>query len=166
MKIFITGEPGVGKTTLLKNISLFLKEKEIPFSGFITEEIRREGKRIGFKIVDLETHKEEIFADISKKTPIKFGKYFLDIKNFESIALKVFSQRNIILIDEIGKMEFFSKNFRELLFKNIEENINLIATLHRDFVKDFKKYGEIFNLSYENRRELKDKIINILLTLV
>jgi len=48
--IFITGLPGCGKTSLLKEI---LEELKIPARGFFTQEIRKGGERIGFEIITL-----------------------------------------------------------------------------------------------------------------
>jgi len=48
--LLITGMPGCGKTSLIKEI---LREFSIPAYGFFTEEIREGEKRVGFKIVTL-----------------------------------------------------------------------------------------------------------------
>ena len=45
MKLLVTGLPGTGKTTLLKEI--LTEAKGLSFSGFYTEEVREKGKRIG-----------------------------------------------------------------------------------------------------------------------
>ena len=49
---FITGYPGSGKTTIFNNIVTYLKENipDLHLYGFITREIREEGRRIGFSI--------------------------------------------------------------------------------------------------------------------
>jgi len=158
VKIFVTGLPGCGKTTLTKDIAKLLKDSGINTSGFITEEVRTKGFRQGFTIEDLRTGEKLIFASVEQISNIKFGKYFLNIQNFEKIALKAFENTQIVLIDEIGKMEFYSRSFKYYLFKNLGKDINLIATLHRDFVKDFSHY-EILTLTRENYNPIKEKIL-------
>jgi len=116
--------------------------------------VREKGFRQGFTIEDLRTGEKLIFASVEQISKIKFGKYFLNIKNFEKIALIAFENAQIVLIDEIGKMEFYSRSFKYYLFKNLEKDINLIATLHRDFVKDFSRY-EILALTRENYSDIK-----------
>jgi len=69
MKIFITGNPSCGKTTLLKEISQILKEWGIVFTGFITDEVRKGNTRTGFTIQDLATSEKLIFASTDTVTP-------------------------------------------------------------------------------------------------
>jgi nucleoside-triphosphatase len=158
VKIFVTGLPGCGKTTLMKDIANLLKDSGVDISGFITEEVREKGFRQGFTIEDLRTGEKLIFASVEQISNIKFGKYFLNIKNFEKIALNAFENAQIVIIDEIGKMEFYSRSFKYYLFKSLEKDINLIATLHRDLVKDFSRY-EILALTRENYSDIKNHII-------
>jgi nucleoside-triphosphatase len=49
--ILITGQPGVGKTALIKR--LFLIFKEFNPAGFFTSEIMENGERAGFMIENL-----------------------------------------------------------------------------------------------------------------
>ncbi|KAF6274702.1 nucleoside-triphosphatase, cancer-related [Rhinolophus ferrumequinum] len=51
--VFLTGSPGVGKTTLIQKASEVLKSSGMPVDGFYTEEVRQGGRRIGFDVVTL-----------------------------------------------------------------------------------------------------------------
>ncbi|MDI6860419.1 MAG: NTPase [Caldisericia bacterium] len=163
MKIFITGESGVGKTTLIEEIGEILKSKGIKISGFITKEERKDGKRIGFKIVDLVSKKEYLFASKLISSEIKFGNYFLHIENLEKVlneSLKI--PFKYLIIDEIGKMEFYSNFFKEKVFNLMKSEKNIISVLHRDFVDIFKNYGKIFILTRENRDSIKKEILKLI----
>ena len=46
--LLLTGIPGVGKTTVLRKVAERLSGVEL--GGFLTDEIRVEGKRVGFAI--------------------------------------------------------------------------------------------------------------------
>lgn len=162
MKIFITGEVKVGKTTLIKEISEILIKSGYKISGFITTDVVKEGKRIGFNIIDIVTKEERIFASKLIKTEHKFGSYYLNIKNLDKIlenALK--REYDFLVIDEIGKMEFYSKNFIESINNIIKKDINLLATLNRDFVINYQNYGIIYVLTFNNREKIKNEILKI-----
>ena len=47
--LFVTGRPGVGKTTLIRNV---LDRLCVDAGGFYTHEIRESGRRVGFAITD------------------------------------------------------------------------------------------------------------------
>jgi nucleoside-triphosphatase len=44
---------GVGKTTLIQKAIEVLQSSGLPVDGFYTQEVRQEGKRIGFDVVTL-----------------------------------------------------------------------------------------------------------------
>ncbi|MGB9857923.1 MAG: NTPase [Dictyoglomaceae bacterium] len=164
MRIFITGNPGVGKTTLLKKINEFCRGKGISTSGFITEEVREGKYRVGFELLSLKTYEKFNFASIYKVTPYKFGKYYLDIEKFDKVLEDIFCiDAEIYILDEIGKMEFFSNKFKNKIYNFLDSKKNIIASLHRDFVSEFKNYGRIYQLTYENREiilnEIKEEIL-------
>lgn len=119
--------------------------------------------RTGFTIQDLQSSDKKIFASIEFETSLRFSKYYLNLANFESIALNCFEGSNIILIDEIGKMEFQSDRFKKLIFENVSKNITIIAALHRDYVELFKPYGKIYYLFREKYEDIKEEILNNLL---
>jgi nucleoside-triphosphatase len=82
--VLITGLPRSGKTTILEEVIAEYKDRV----GFITKEVRKDGKRTGFEI---ETHvgKKIMLADVNFKTGYKVSKYFIDIKNLESIIPEI-----------------------------------------------------------------------------
>jgi len=163
MKIFITGESGVGKTTLIKEVSDILIKREFKISGFITTDLTSEGKRIGFNIIDINTKEERIFASKNIKTDFKFGSYYLNIKNLDEILNKVLKRNyDILIIDEIGKMEFYSDNFKEKIDNLIKSETKILATLHRDFVEKYKRYGNIFLLTKGNSEKIKNEILKLI----
>ena len=80
MRIFITGMPGVGKTTLALKIAEGLKDLGYKVGGFITKEIRKNGRRVGFKIITLDTN-----DSVSSPSPPKRLDCILEILNFSKI---------------------------------------------------------------------------------
>jgi nucleoside-triphosphatase len=128
-RILITGMPGSGKTTLIKKVAA---ELTIPFNGFFTSEIRVRGNRQGFGIESF-SGERAVMAHIDIASPYKVSKYGVDVAAFEKIALaeveSAIENKRLLIIDEIGKMELFSENFRRLLSEAFNSDIKLIATI-------------------------------------
>jgi len=166
MKIFLTGKAGSGKSTvLLKTIEL-LKRKGLKVGGIVTPEIREEGKRVGFYVKDVFSQAMEVFASVDFKIEPKLGKYGIDVSAFEKVALPAidFAIENcdVVVVDEIGKMEFLSESFRKKIFNLVLLDKPLIAVLHRNFVKQFKQFGEVIEVNQENREKLPERLSRII----
>ncbi len=121
MHLLIQGSPGVGKTTLIKE----LLKKNPHLRGFYTEEIREKSKRLGFKVRTL-LGEEAIFAHINFSTPFKVSQYKVDIDTFNRIAVKELNEClsqncEYLVIDEIGKMELFSEKFKQILWQILQK---------------------------------------------
>jgi nucleoside-triphosphatase len=162
MKIFLTGLPGSGKSTVLMKVIKLLSERKLKVGGVITPEIRSKGERIGFAVKDVYSGKEGMLASIKQKVGPRLGKYRVNLENFEEVALPAldFAIKNcdLIAIDEIGKLEFFSKNFHQKVYEIVNSNKPLIAVIHRNYIKEFEIFGELIVATKENR----DKLPNII----
>jgi len=62
--ILLTGPPGVGKTTILEEIKNRIKEKEYSIGGIYCPEIRENGRRTGFNIIDISSGRKGILASV------------------------------------------------------------------------------------------------------
>jgi nucleoside-triphosphatase len=78
--ILITGQPGIGKTTLIKKLATELAD--LRPVGFYTEEIRENGVRRGFELESL-SGQRGLLSHIDIKSPYRVSKYGVDIKCFE-----------------------------------------------------------------------------------
>src|SRR5690348_14999505 len=112
MRIFLTGNPGVGKTTVIRQIIKRLGG--IKAAGFYTREKRQGGQRIGFEVVTLDG-KRATLASLGGTGP-RVGKYSVHVEEFETVALPYIdaesSAADLYVIDEIGKMELLSGQFK------------------------------------------------------
>ena len=165
-RIFLTGEPGCGKSTVLMKVVDILKRRGLKVGGFVTPNIRKNGKRIGFKVVDIDSNEEGILASINQKTGPSVGKYRVNLEYFERVALKALDfavkECDIITIDEIGKMELFSEKFREKLKEVLSTDKPLVCVLHRNLINQYEKYGKVLYVTHDNRETLQEDVINLL----
>ena len=165
--ILITGLPGIGKTTLVKQLWYRL-ERYRP-EGFYTEEIRHEGERKGFQLLSLNGRKS-ILAHVLIDSPYRVGKYKVDINGFDSFLdlLNLSESKGmLVIIDEIGKMECLSNKFVKTVSEILDSNKVVIATIaHTDGgIKGRIKTREdvkLFKMNLENRNTLEEEILGFL----
>jgi nucleoside-triphosphatase len=162
--ILITGLPGVGKTTLIKNIVEALKD--LRPVGFYTAEMREGGRRTGFELISLDGRKG-LLSHTDIQSPHCVGKYKVDVKGFEaflgSIPFHNPSTR-LIVIDEIGKMECFSEQFKNLLKEILDSEKWVIATIalkRSGMIEGIKKRKDVklFEITQRNRDSLLSDIL-------
>jgi len=154
--ILITGMPRSGKSTLLKKVIKQFDHKV----GFVTNEVRKDGERIGFEI-ETNTGEKSMLANVNFKTNFKVSRYFVNIENLELMIPRVedFKKDDLLFLDEIGQMELFSEKFKMLVKKYLDSQNNCIATLSKvysdSFIEDIKKRSDIFliEINEENRNE-------------
>ena len=165
-KIFLTGEPGYGKSTVLMKVIDILKSKGLKVGGFMTPDIRERGKRIGFKVIDINSSEEGILSSVNQKNGPKVGKYRVNLEDFERVALKALDfavkECDILCIDELGTMELFSKKFKEKIENILKLDKLIIIVLHRNLIRKYEKYGKIFYVTPENRNKLPEEIIQLI----
>jgi nucleoside-triphosphatase len=164
-KILITGLPGVGKTTLIKGISETLKN--LHPAGFYTEEIREEGVRKGFELISLDGRRG-LLAHTDIRSLCRVGKYKVDVRGFENFLESIpflNPSTSLVIIDEIGKMECLSDQFKKLLQELLESEKRVIATIAlkgSGFIEGIKEKPNIklFEITQSNRELLLSNILN------
>ena len=116
--------------------------------GFFTREIREGGGRVGFAITTLDG-KEGVLAHEASQSKIRVGKYGVDLESLDRIAVPSMipaGPDEIVIIDEIGKMECLSRLFRETLVKTLDSPnpvIGSIALKGSPFIEAIKKRPDV-----------------------
>jgi nucleoside-triphosphatase len=162
--LLVTGLPGVGKTTLIKKLSEALKSFH-PV-GFYTEEIRERGERKGFELISLEG-KKGLLSHKDIRSPYQVGQYKVDIKGFEEFldSISFFNPfTRLIIIDEIGKMECFSDQFKKLMKEILNSEKWVIATVAfkgSGLITEVRerKDVQLFEITKKNRDSLFSEIL-------
>jgi nucleoside-triphosphatase len=162
--LLITGLPGAGKTTFMKK--LLEEASHLHPVGFYTEEIREEGMRKGFDLVNLEG-KRRVLSHVDIKSRYRVGRYKVDVSGFEDFldGISFFDPSSgVIMIDEIGKMECLSDKFERILKEILDSEKWVIATLAlkgSGLITEVKQRQDVklFEITIKNRDPLLSKIL-------
>ena len=164
----LTGKPGTGKTSLIKQV---VAELKISAGGFYTEEIRSQSNRLGFKLVTL-GGQQAVLAHVDIRSSHRVSKYGVDIESLERVGVSALNQAaercELVVIDEIGKMELFSAKFRESVSQVIESSEKVLGTImlnSHPWADDIKRLPQVklVTLTRDNRRQVLEDIRNWLI---
>jgi nucleoside-triphosphatase len=131
--ILLTGPPGSGKTRLIQNVVDDLKILGATVGGILTPEVRVRGERTGFHILDIRTGEKELMADVGLDSEVRVGRYGVNVNVIRDVAVNAIvtamSKCDIIVIDEIGKMELYCKEFQEIVEEALSSSKPLLGTV-------------------------------------
>ncbi|CAG8521887.1 6500_t:CDS:1 [Funneliformis caledonium] len=139
--LFLTGSPRVGKTTIISKVVKYLQTiypETILVHGFYTSEVttglNNNKSRIGFDIITIDgkrgvlSRKKDYWTgEPPNVNAPKVGEYIVNLKEFEKLAIPAVTinigdgdkkskcKKQVIIIDEVGKMESFSNAFNEIV---------------------------------------------------
>ena len=166
--LLLTGNPGVGKTTVLMKTVNALKERGIHVGGMISREVREGGTRVGFEILDLTGSRRGWLAHVNQKNGPQVGKYRVNIEDLNTVGAQAITDAvekcEVIAIDEVGPMELFSERFKEAVRKALESHKLVLAVVHwkaqDTLINEAKKRedAETTSVTLENRESLHKKI--------
>ncbi len=166
-KILLSGRPGIGKTTVIRKIASRLGAAA---RGFYTQELREKNRRVGFEVNPLGA-RPGTFAHVDFQTPYRVGKYRVDLEVLEKVGVQALEQAlergQVVVIDEIGKMELHSRRFRQVVLRVMESDCPVIATVTRRdtaFTRRLKEHpgAVLLEVTRENRDELPEEVLEML----
>ena len=175
--ILVTGRPGIGKTTAVSKVVELLRKDGHRVGGFISREVRKSGRRIGFEVIDLQSGRKGWLAKVGGGYGPRIGKYTVDLGAFEDVGVKALEKSlledEVIVVDEIGPMEFFSRKFKDVVWRALESPKPVVATIHWKVNRNVfgrrilaRSDIEIFELTLSNRDripfEIHRKLMEIL----
>lgn len=158
--ILLTGPPGCGKTTLLRQVLDHLQEQ--PVIGFYTQEIRLRGARLGFHAIRLDGPKI-VLAHKKNRQMSMIGRYGVDIEAFDQFFSDIIPDNELIILDEIGKMECLSELFCKTISRWLAEDRPIFGTIpekrneYLQFLLD-KNNIRLIEVTIENRGIIAPKI--------
>jgi nucleoside-triphosphatase len=162
----VTGPPRCGKSTLIEAI---VARIHMPMTGFFTREIIEKTSRVGFRIVTL-AGEEGILAHEQIRSRFRVGKYGVNLDDLERIAVPSIVPSHpdeIVVIDEIGKMECYSPPFRQTLARTLNSPnkvLGSVALKGGPFIEQIKSRPDVrlVVVTEQNRHQLAGLLSEVL----
>ncbi|MGW1884619.1 nucleoside-triphosphatase [Streptomyces sp. NPDC001970] len=166
-RILLEGRPGVGKTTAVRRLTALLRTRALV--GFTTEEIRQGAARVGFALETLDGRRA-VLAHVGFPGPPRVGRYGVDPRVMDELAVSALAPvsrdpapGDLVLIDELGRMELSSPAFREAVGSLFTAGIDVVATVHAHhdpFTDALKRTAgiELVQVTVENRDVLPEQL--------
>jgi len=128
LRLLLTGPPRCGKTTVVRRVVAIFPGRA---AGFYTQEVREHGRRVGFEIVTLDGDRAWL-SHVDFGGPYRVGKYGVYLENLHRVALPAMEPRpgvDLIVVDEVGKMECLSPRFVAAMESLWEAPVSLLVTV-------------------------------------
>lgn len=172
VNVIITGLPGCGKSTLVNRFIAAARQKGIRVGGISTPEFRLStGKRGGFFIQDISTGAQQIMASVDVASSVSVGRYGVNLESILEVGVSAIdsavAEAEIIIIDEIGKMELAVPEFLISVQKALDSPKPVLGTigirLKTPFTTELKNRSDvsILMLTPENRNQIYQEIENL-----
>jgi nucleoside-triphosphatase len=127
--LFVTGRPGVWKTTLIERV---LAELDVEAGGFFTRELREDGVRVGFEIADLRGTSGTL-AHVGLESEFRVARYGVSRDDLERVGIPALrdarTTARLIVMDELGRMELCSPDFQSEVERALDSPTPVLGTL-------------------------------------
>lgn len=141
----LTGPPRSGKTTVIQRVEDRLESQGYQAGGVYCPELRSDGDRVGFEIVDVMTGDARIMAYVDREEGPQVGKYRVDVAAVDAVCSSAFPRAfdgaNFLIVDEIAPMEVYSEAFVQQVRCALDADLPLIAAIHYRSTEGF--IGEV-----------------------
>lgn len=137
------------------------------YGGFFTNEIKENNKRKGFSIASFNGVEGEM-ASVHLRSNYRVNQYGVNVPQIERIGVTALQDAiensKVIIVDEIGKMELLSNQFRDVIEKALNSNKILVGTIMQKntdpLVSKIKerKDTKIIELTSANAKEVEKEL--------
>ena len=170
--IFLTGEKGIGKSTLLKKIRQhLLAEHGYKEVGFETRKYQAEGMDKGYYFHSLcpknsweNDYPVTIRTGEQKMMPVCESYESLGVETLQAARLQKKEKNTVLIADEIGKAENKAVQFQKELFACLDEMPLVLGVLQKGRGKLAGAVSDrpdvlVYEVTEENRNDLEEEIL-------
>ncbi len=171
LKVGISGVIGIGKTDTLKRIISMLSEEGVNVGGMITEPILEDNRQMGFQVMNWKTKEKAVFAHLSLDSQIRIKGYGVDLDALNQVGVRAVKDairnEDMILVDEIGKMQVESEEFNKIVKIALNVNKPMILTFNKKsrnpLLQDVRRRDDVrmLELTDVNRDLLPYKVVDL-----
>jgi nucleoside-triphosphatase len=173
-RVFLTGTPGVGKSTVVRKVVQRIQQDGGKVGGMTSADLRSGSTRVGFEIRDLMTGEAGVLAHVNEATGPRIGKYHVKSEDLDRIGaeaiISAIKHADLIVVDEVGPMELTSRRFKEAVQAALVCGKSLLGTVHRSaqdpLVQAIRRDRsvEVIEVTNENRDALPNVLLERLTT--
>ena len=153
---YLTGHPGIGKTTVVESLVVRLTRRGWAVDGLLAPERRKRGQRTGFDISDVHGQDRVPMASSEVSGTPSVGRYTVDTDAIERISTTVLSrarkQADAVVIDELGGMQSKSQVFLDEVALTLAAPIPTVLTVKVD---GFRHYLELVGVTFDEIQLIK-----------
>ena len=148
----ITGAIGEGKTTQVRKLVEQLKTGNVSVMGIYSPRIMVDGQTAGYDVVDVDSGLRVPFLRVdSKSESKKIGRYSINPAAIEaglkSLSAAMDSNPDVIVADEIGKMELGNEGWFEKIDGMLKGSSILVFAVRDSFVEEIVNKFEMKDYS-------------------
>lgn len=130
----ITGPPRSGKTTVVQRTVRRLEADGYEAGGVYCPEVRSEGERVGFDIVDVMSGESRALARVDRAEGPRVGSYRVDVEGVDAVSTRAFcralDEAAFVVVDEIAPMEVHSDEFVRQVRAALDSELPLVGAVH------------------------------------
>lgn len=141
----VTGPPRSGKSTALERTVSRLRADGDAVGGLSSPELREDGDRVGFELVDVATGERATLAGVDRDEGPRVGTYRVDVAAVDRLAgdaiPRALDEADCVVIDEIAPMQLHSDRFVRETRRALESSVPVLAAVKGDGTDGF--LGEV-----------------------
>ena len=174
LRVFLTGVPGVGKSTVVKKVAEKIQRGGFKVGGMTSGDLRSGGGRVGFEIRNLLTGEAGVLAHVNQPSGPRVGKYRVKSEDLDKIGAEAIATAikgaELIIVDEVGPMELTSPRFKDAVQAALTSGKSLLGTVHRNvqdpLVRIIRSSSsiEVIEVTLLNRDSLPDVLVERFMT--